>query len=116
MSERGGIAFLPVGCYGVVYHRLDAAIKKVTAQTVTMFCEDGELMIYVASIRQPVRQGDMRIADGVIIDGCYLLAMVIVILKVSQLYAQHGGINFRNAAVAPHVAEDVLLLCAIVGK
>ena len=55
MSERCGIAFLPVRSYGVVYHRLDALREKVTAQAVAMFCEDGELMIYVASIRQPVR-------------------------------------------------------------
>ena len=79
--------------YGIMNECLHPTIFEICLQLITAFTENGELMIDVVLIAEPLRQGDQRIVDGLVIVGCQLLALLIVLVEIFQLHIEDGSIQ-----------------------
>ena len=55
--------------YGIMNECLYPTLFEIRLQLITAFTENGKLMIDVVLIAEPLRQGDQRIVDGLVIVG-----------------------------------------------
>ena len=110
------VAFLTVGRNGVVDDGLHAVVGEILLQLVAALGTDREDVEHVGVRVGNLRENDCGVGDAVDVHAGYLLAAGVVGVEVTELHAEHGGLDLVEAGVAAYVFEHVLARGAVVGE
>lgn len=107
-SAPFGVAFLLVRRYGVMYHRAYSVVGEIALQGVAPRAHYGEYVVDAVTAILFVRDAQLWVRDVAHVIFGYAAALGVVVVKISQLHAQHGGLYLVETAVAPLHVEHVL--------
>ena len=130
-GQRKGVPFwitlLLMGRNGIMDLRLDTIVCEVLLEFITTRAENGEDVVDAVAIeREAVSLGATGrfsgsdtacyyfVDDVSFIAGGYLLATLVVGIKMTQLDVEDGGLQFVHTRVTAHVVEDVFLRGTVV--
>ena len=92
-----------------------AMVGKMLTQGITVIAHHGIDMHHVVGIAEWYGADSFH-SDVLIIIPCYDLSSCIVIIKVSELYCEHGSLYLVHAAVEPLIIKYIFSGRAIVGN
>ena len=73
-------------------------------------------MINIILIRESIRKRNTLILDIIIIKRGDFLAMLVILVKISQFNIKNGSLDFIQTTIASGIFENIFLLAAIISK